>query len=248
VRLDDKDLDTLFQRVESAWQAFGEKDAHWSVMSMEKFRKQSIEESLEEFYKSGEFDATVIDRTLARNGLSLDGIRTCTEIGCGVGRITYWLSRKFDQIKAFDVSEEHLKFARDYHQQKNIQNVDFQKFSSLDQIKKLPRTDFLFSLIVLQHNPPPVMAFLLDGYLSRLNERGLALFQVPTYLDDYSFNLEEYLETSNDPDILEMHVLPQKIIFEIAAKQSCRIIEVTEDGCIGRPPGGISNTFLLQKI
>lgn len=237
----------LFKRVEQTWERFGKEDPHWSVLSAEQFRKEKIDASLAEFYESGELDAELIDHTLSRNGLTIKNVDSCIEIGCGLGRITKWLSGKFKYIYAYDISDNHLRLAREHQKENNIPNVDFRKLSSFQQLKEFPTTDFLFSIIVLQHNPPPIIAYLIKELLSKLNPSGFALFQVPTYLDNYSFNVKDYLNSSPAADTLEMHVIPQKVIFELAEEANCRVIEVIEDSYIGKPKGGISNTFLIQK-
>jgi hypothetical protein len=44
---------------------------------------------------------------------------------------------------------------------------------------------------------------------------------------------------------MEMHVLPQKVVFDIVRKENGRTLEVVEDLCTS---WGLSNTFLVQKM
>ena len=88
---------------------------------------------------------------------------------------------------------------------------------------------------------------MIEHLLASLNPGGIALFQVPTYLKDYSFESQSYLQTPSDGEILEMHILPQCDVFRIAQKSACSVVEVLEDDCIGRNPGSTSNTFLFKK-
>ena len=47
--------------------------------------------------------------------------------------------------------------------------------------------------------------------------------------------------------MMEMHVLPQRVIFEIAAQEGGQVIEVLEDGFTGLRFKEVSNSFLIQK-
>src|SRR5271169_236009 len=48
-------------------------------------------------------------------------------------------------------------------------------------LARLTNVDLFFSIIVLQHNPPPVILGILDAAFAGLRPGGLAFFQVPTY-------------------------------------------------------------------
>ncbi|MCH6257692.1 class I SAM-dependent methyltransferase [Puniceicoccaceae bacterium K14] len=237
----------LFAKVESTWEGWGDVDAHWSVMSQNEFKTEELEVSRDLFEKSGKADAEIIRYTLERNGLNLDECQSCIEIGCGTGRITRWLSTIFSDVFAYDISSNHLRKAEEYLKAKEVERVSLLKFNSLNDMSKLPKTDFVFSVIVLQHNPPPVIKFMIQSILECLNPGGLALFQVPTYLKDYSFKIDSYLKTPIDSVNLEMHVIPQCDVFKIAEECNCSTVEVVEDDCIGKPRGSVSNTFLLKK-
>ena len=242
-----KDLARLFRRVEAAWETFGKNEPHWSVMSFDRFRETEIGTTLDEFNQSGRNDVALIEHTLKRNGLELRMKNSCTEIGCGVGRITRWLSPIFKSINAYDVSAPHLQFAKAYLSEIGASNVNLHRITGVTDFKDLPKTDFVFSIIVLQHNPPPIIAYMIRAILDSLNSGGFALFQIPTYLDNYAFDCSSYLNSDPEYDTIEMHIIPQSVVFDIADSHACKVIEVAEDDSIGQPPGGISNTFLLQK-
>jgi SAM-dependent methyltransferase len=110
----------------------------------------------------------------------------------------------------------------------------------------MPRFDVFFSLIVLQHNPPPLIAFLLRTLLNKLEPGGLAYFQVPTYRFGYRFDPDAYIASELKLGVPEMHVLPQHVVLRIADEAGCRPLEVRED-----PSGSydlISQRFLLHKV
>jgi hypothetical protein len=74
----------------------------------------------------------------------------------------------------------------------------------------------------------------------------VAFFQVPTYARGYRFKVADYLRSRPRTDRVEMHLLPQRDVFSIAAASGCETLEVLPDGCVG-DPDWISNTFLVRK-
>ena len=117
--------------------------------------------------------------------------------------------------------------------------------TSVDDLGGFPKVDFIYSVIVLQHNPPPIIHRVIVQFLKALNPGGVAFFQLPTYKEGYQFLLEEYLSEESPQEEMEMHVLPQRAVFEIVREENCKILEVVEDFSTS---WGLSNTFLVQKI
>ena len=173
-------------------------------------------------------------------------MNSCLEVGCGVGRVTSFLAKAFPKVIAADISSSHLELARKYLEEQNVTNVDLQHFSNTYALESLPKVDSILSVITLQHNPPPIIAWMLGKLLLALNPGGVAYIQIPTYRNGYLFEVERYLQ-SEAPKTLEMHFLPQYEIFRIVAESDCICLEIREDGMVGDEDKMISNTFLIQK-
>jgi SAM-dependent methyltransferase len=231
----------MFDRIAGEWQKFGESCAHWSVLTADHFLPETL--NLEHFYHTGKEQARTVVATLRRNGISLGSVRHITDFGCGVGRMTLALCEFFPDVLGVDISPAHLSYARQRADQIGAANASFASIASIEAIDELPMTDLFFSVIVLQHNPPPVMAAMLEKLLSRVNSGGAALFQVPTFKKGYSFETGKYL--AGDKDDMEMHVLPQKEVFRIAGN-GFKCLEVREDSMTG-DRDGVSQTFLFLK-
>jgi hypothetical protein len=103
-----------------------------------------------------------------------------------------------------------------------------------------------YSVIVLQHNPPPVIGILLKKILSKLRDGGIEYFQVPTSALGYRFDSRTYLKEFMDNTNMEMHVFPQRELFQIIKEQGCRVMEVREDNLVGSR-NMISNSILVIK-
>ena len=231
------------------WAALGESDPHWSVLSDEQFRAARIDESIDRFRDSGRGEVARHVRLLRSNGVDRSAILVVTEYGCGVGRVTRWLAEEFERVHACDISASHLEHARRYLREVGRDNVELHRIASLDTLTTLPKADLVYTLLVLQHNPPPIIAATLRGLLDSLAPGGVALFQLPTYAERYRFAAGPYLEARArrraDQPSIEMHLLPQRHVFRIVREAGCEPLEVLEDRSAG--PGFVSNTFLVRR-
>lgn len=240
----DETMAQILKRVTAQWTALGEKEPHWAVLSGEEFRPANIDANIDAFNASGEGDFRIILEFCKRNRVSLPS-GVCVEVGCGVGRVTRFLANHFRKVIGFDVSTPMVDLARTYTNSLSIKNCDFRVFRSLEQLRTSEPSDFFYSVITLQHNPPPVAKAILRAGLDRLRDGGVFLFQVPTHRRDYTFNAVEYLRRRDDsPQGFDMHVLPMYAVLDTIAETGCRVKEVVADNSAGHPG---SHTFFGIK-
>jgi hypothetical protein len=102
-------------------------------------------------------------------------------------------------------------------------------------------------VIVLQHNPPPVIACLLRFFFSHLKTDGIVMFQVPVRIKDYKFTVDEYFTDMYKKRGLGMHMLPQNVILKLAHEYNCYPLEISNDGCTGNYSRTISQIFVFKK-
>jgi SAM-dependent methyltransferase len=241
------DLQTLFTHVQETWEYLGETEPHWSALTSNRFERSNILDNIEAFYDSGRQHVWQLFRTLDRNRIEPARLRSCLEYGCGPGRVSGWLAERFEKVFAYDISRSHLQEAESYLAGAGISNVTLHHIKQVQDISNLPKVDLVYSILVLQHSPPPMISFIVKEFLKALNPGGIALFQVPTYRLGYRFSLSEYLSSQAGRREVEMHVLPQAKIFDLVRQEGGKLIEVIEDGCTGLVPKELSNTFLIQK-
>lgn len=242
-------LDVMVARVERSFRHLGETEPHWSVLAAEKYKAANIATIPwveAEFWDSGQIDVEDLVETVARCGLNFAEYEDCFELGCGVARVTIWLARRFRKVVAADISCSHLKIAEETASRFHVQNVSFLPILS-PSILDVDSFDVFFSIITLQHNPPPVIRLLLITALRKLRPGGIAYFQIPTYRRGYSFEVEKYLaQEVNIGGPPEMHVLPQPELLEAIEIAGCRLLEMREDDAAGGN-GHISNRLLVRK-
>jgi 2-polyprenyl-3-methyl-5-hydroxy-6-metoxy-1,4-benzoquinol methylase len=162
---DSTEMSRILDHIGQTWQRLGEIDPHWSVITAERFHAENIKETEAEFYNSGQEPADHIFTTLKRNGVDPSPLRTCLEYGCGLGRVTAWLARRFEHVFGYDISASHLQTASIQLEAQRITNVTLRQVKSVADIHDLERVDLVYSIIVLQHNPPPVIRLIIRGLL-----------------------------------------------------------------------------------
>lgn len=239
-------LKALLDHTGAYWTRIGETAPHWSVLTEERFAPERIEAHRTAFFASGEWDAQVLDATLARIGRTTGEFENCVEYGCGVGRVTVALAARFAVVKALDISRPHLEEAARQVAARGLPNV---RFAQVTAEKLLPAGlfDFWYSRIVLQHNPPPVILNILAVAFRRLRPGGVAMFQVPTWIRGYRFSAREYLAGTPGRE-MEMHAVPQAAVLDLATTHGLVPRDIREDSAlVGRPGDALSNTFVFEK-
>ena len=158
-----------------------------------------------------------------------------------MGRITRNLAPLFRRVIGFDVSAPHLRAAAAGLAADGCSNVELVQVRSPADLAALQGMDLFYSVISLQHSPPPVIMDVLRRAFAGLRPGGCAFFQVPTYAQGYAYPAEVAAE------VMEMHFVPQGAVLAAAHRAGLRVAEVQPDWCTGRPGEWISNTFLLVR-
>jgi len=235
-------LQKMLSRTAEVWTTFGEEAPHWSVLTTNEYRPDSINLHIDKFYQTGIGDVDFCLNALRRVGIPVNRFERALDFGCGVGRLSLALAEIADHVTSIDVSPGHLKLARERAAEIGAHNVDWVQLKDLRELEQFRDYDLVLSLIVLQHNAPPVMAFAFRALLRTLKPGGFAVIQIPTYIAPV-FKIEDYL--AQEPGEMEMHALPQSVIYRIIDEEGCRLVEVREDESIG--PEGVSQNFTIMK-
>jgi SAM-dependent methyltransferase len=242
------ELSDLKDRIRDAWTYMGATCPYYSVLTGRAYQPENLDDNaLDEFWASGKREITTIQAILRRVGYDNLHAKTCVEYGCGVGRVTTALADIFAKVCAYDISPNHLQLAKERAEKSNQKNIDFRICSVEAEDDNLEECDVFYSRLVFQHNPPPIIRELIAKALGSLRAGGIAIFQVPTYAIDYSFNVRDYLVRKGQTK-MEMHFFPQSAVFELVAAAQCRILEVREDNSVGQIGYWISNTFVVQRV
>lgn len=244
-RAEPEQLSAIMAHTRKVWERFGRDEAHYSVLTNPIFRPEKLNEDvIKFFYETGAIEADLIVRICDACDVTPKQDCRVIELGCGLGRITEHLSSRFGHVVGVDISKHHLVGATERMLELGRSNTSFSLLP--DFLEGDDKADLFVTFLVLQHNPPPIIAFLISEFLARLNPGGIAIFQVPTAIYDYRFRVEDYLqEIATGDGHMEMHALPQWAVLEIAREAGCHALAVLPDGHAAAI--GISNTFVLRK-
>lgn len=250
--ISNENLIKCFDHVKKTWTLLGEVDPMWAVLSISKFKSLNKTEIVEDFYETGKADAELIKKTFIRNGYNLNSVKKVVEYGCGMGRVTTHLASIFDQVIGLDIAESMLSYARDRVSDQGFDNCKFELIQDISSIENMPSFDLFFSQIVLQHSPPPVISKVIECALKAVNPGGFLLFQIPTYIPNYNFNVTKYLSDSSPfmhpSNSYEMHAMSQAHIFKMVKDAGGLVLEIYEDGKMGpHYENSVSNTLFIKK-
>jgi 2-polyprenyl-3-methyl-5-hydroxy-6-metoxy-1,4-benzoquinol methylase len=221
----------LAARIRDQWTKLGESDPFWSVLTSEEYRVDRIDAAARRrFNKSGQSAAQLIDLTATRTGLT-PPTGTCIELGCGVGRITRHLANRFGRVIAVDISPGNLALCERYLAEEGVHNVETRLIRAIDELSTLPTVDFFYSMIVLQHNPPPIQFRILQILLEKIGRGGQCLFQTVADLPGYSFNVESYL--SSPSPTMEVHSLPMPTVLQVIRESGLILDTARMDNWVG---------------
>ena len=147
---------------------------------------------------------------------------------------TSCLAGRFGHVIASDISHPHLKITRDRLQAIHIENVTILQLKSWETLESLEPFDVFYSVIVLQHNPPPLIHRILQLIFDKVRTGGFVYFQVPVACPGYSFSIADYLATvERGEGTMEMHVLPQVYLFRLLDEHGFRVLDFQRDNWAG---------------
>lgn len=239
-------LARMIRHLGDYWAKIGRDAPHWSVLTAKRFRPGQLAAHLDEFHASGEGNAQVVDAILARIGRRPQEFTHCVDYGCGVGRITQHLARRFRDVTGLDISRPHLDQAAATLRAAGQTNVVLRQVTG-QELMPVASCDLWFSVIVLQHDPPPVAMEVLSRAFDSLSPGGVAIFQVPVWLAGYRFRAREYLAAWPGRN-MELHCVPQGAVLALARRKGLVLRELREqNGVVGVPGRAISNNFVFEK-
>jgi 2-polyprenyl-3-methyl-5-hydroxy-6-metoxy-1,4-benzoquinol methylase len=231
--------DRLFLRIKNQWADYGASEPYASVLSDEKFLMATVQENMLEFNASGGEAVAWMKLLAARNGVVIPA-GSCFELGCGVGRITKHLAGNFEKVLAADISPGNLAVCSKYLEESGVGNVEIALLEGPHGIDGLPGFDVFFSVMVLQHNPPPIQYYLLDKIFGKLSAGGICFFQTATYNPGYSYSVGYQLGLGEDDfRRWSLHCLPMRCITQLLDKHGLGLCEVVQD----KMAGGLAAKF-----
>ncbi len=165
------------RQLKQDWQDLGRVDPLWAVLSRPEYHLRHGE-ALSSFFASGEAEVEHVLFLASRLGLPA-GQRRCLDVGCGAGRVTRALARRFDECVGIDISESMVKLARELN--RDVHNCSFVESEGEDLGSFESKSfDLVNASIVLQHLPDAqAIRRYIAEFMRVLTPQGVAIFQVP---------------------------------------------------------------------
>jgi SAM-dependent methyltransferase len=136
------------------WEHYGRDDPYFGVLSHDRYRRANLSQAaLLDFFESGEDYVEQVLRSCQHHlGEELPRAKGL-DFGCGVGRLTVALARRFEQVVGIDVSAAMLAESERNARALRVDNVSFHR-SLVDIVEQRGTFSFVNSYIVLQHVSP----------------------------------------------------------------------------------------------
>ena len=164
------------ERQRRDWEDLATVDCLWSILRHPSRRERW---ELDEFFATGEHDVERILGVGAELGLPVNRERAL-DFGCGVGRLSRALAKRFSHVEAVDISHEMIERARglntDAPNIRFVHNVaaDLERYGT-------GSFDLVCAILVLQHLPSEADALrYVEDFVRVLGPGGLAAFQLPS--------------------------------------------------------------------
>lgn len=192
--------------LEALWDDHARFDPLWAVLAYDKKRGRAWD--LRDFMRQGEREiALAIHRCRQLDlTISFDG---ALDFGCGVGRLTQALARRFQRAVGVDISAEMIRLANAVNRYPG--RAEYVHVTS-NGLARLPSGgfDFVYSSIVLQHVPRDLTLGYLDQFLDRLHSGGILVFQLPSHrLEDVSVEIRPMPDSSYQAKLDLCHSVPE---------------------------------------
>lgn len=159
------------------WDLHARRDPLWAVLSDS--GKAGRQWALREFMATGEREISVLFHHLERIGIAVPRGRAL-DFGCGIGRLTQAIGRRFTTVLGIDISPRMVALAGRLNQHPT--GVDYRVHDSPDisALSSIP-FDFIYSNIVLQHIEPAAASDYLRSFVRGLSTGGMLVFQLPSH-------------------------------------------------------------------
>lgn len=206
------------------WEDWAQADPLWAILSDP--NRKGGKWDLAEFFSTGEEDIGKVLAELAARGLT-PATKRVLDFGCGVGRLTQAMARTFDRCDGVDISETMVELAKKYNKYGDLCNyhVNIEPDLALFESNSF---DFIFSTIVLQHNPPANAENYIREFCRLLSPGGVAVFDMTA-----SLNVKSLPEGSHRAELAITSTIPPLR----AGEQSIVDVSVTNVSGIDWPAG-----------
>ncbi|MFL3657019.1 MAG: class I SAM-dependent methyltransferase [Opitutales bacterium] len=247
------------RQLESNFEALAAEDPLWTILSDDSKRGGKWDENA--FYKTGESVIDDLEARLEKIGFPLEGY-SAIDFGCGGGRLTFPLSKRFTNCYGVDISSNMVAYAKCRISRGPNCSFIVNRDTRLDFENE--SIDLAFSAIVFQHISPRYTLKYFRELSRVLKPKGLLVFQLPSRLNpQFEGNQKPFRQLRKQlhyrlkaiaqripfiesQSFFEMHAIPcERVIRHLETQCSFKVL-----GCQDFPAAGpawISHLYIARK-
>jgi SAM-dependent methyltransferase len=161
--------------IQKSWNALGQKDPLWAILTDS--QKKGNKWRIDDFFETGAIDVREIMQYIDHLEVNLSRQRVL-DFGCGIGRLTQALGDYFDEVYGIDIAPSMIELAKQYN--RHGERCKY-LLNDTDDLRIFPDNtfDFVYSKLVLQHNPPQYSKNYIKEFVRIVRSGGLIIFQLP---------------------------------------------------------------------
>lgn len=223
------------EHLQENWENYGSTNPLRAVHAS----RGDIEWDEAEFFKTGEDVVESVLATLAELGVDPPRDRAL-DFGCGVGRLSLTLARRFDRVDGVDISRPMLDRAeafRNEFEDIDDASVQFHLNTKLDLSLFEDRTfSFVLSLVTLQHMKPEFAGKYIAEFCRLADSGGVIAFQIPARRTTPMLRVRgragtlvrqlRYSLSRDKPAVMEMHGTSPKRVERVLQDNGMQVVAV----------------------
>lgn len=159
------------------WEKLARTDPLWAICSDP--LKKNKQWDTREFFLLGEIEIATVISYVESLGLNVDFNGSALDFGCGVGRLTQALAKRFNFCYGVDISPEMIKLASRFNSHKEkciyLENNSCKLDTFADNT-----FSFIYTSLTLQHMAIRYVKEYLREFVRVLKPGGILLFQMPS--------------------------------------------------------------------
>ena len=217
------------------WNHHANRDPLWAVLSDSS--KTDRRWDLASFMQTGEREISLLFHEL--DALNLAVLRhAAVDFGCGVGRLTQALARRFGSVLGLDVSPEMIRLARQVNRYGDRVRYETNDGSVASAVPE-GSVDFVYSTLVLQHMHPDISSTYVSELVKSLRAGGLFVFQLPVSRAEARRGPEPMPEPAYRAAVVFLRPVPGKIAVSSSLQLSVEILNLANTAWSQADFGGI---------
>lgn len=203
------------------WNTIGKDNPHYGVLVSPEYSKNEINKNIDKYNESGKESLEFILNCAKKvdNEISLKD-KVVLDFGSGTGRIAQHCSKICKKLFAVDIAQNYLNIVNSLNSC-NIETVLYD-----DLINTCKDVDVVYSIIVIQHNPPSEIINILNKLCQVVNKNGILILHIP-------YENKQYENMNYRENDMEMHLLPKNEVYNTLKNNQVEIVDVIETDFCG---------------